>query len=367
MSLPYEDDEIFSIGGQSLRRGEQATIMLKLPRLFDFTQLAMPVRIFRGLRPGPAIFVSGAIHGDEVIGPEIIKRVMLRLAKGKRMQGLSGTLVFVPIVNVFGFNANSRYLPDHRDLNRSFPGSKDGSLAARVAAIFLDEVVRKCHAGIDLHSAKVNRVNLPQIRVDLSDPITDRLARAFGAPVILNSKVRDGSLREVAEDLGIHMLVFEGGEGLRSNEAYVKIGVKGVINVLREAGNLPSKKRTDEDKNNSGKDTESPEKSSFVAQTSYWLRASQSGSIRSRTHLGAIIKPDSVLAEISDPFGENIKNVKSRTSGIVIGESLIPLINQGDALFHIATGAKKSEITRLVEEFPDLLSWYEAEPVRDRS
>ncbi len=184
----------FRIQGQSIPAGEQAVIDLALPKLNSHTALSMPLHVVHGKKDGPRLFVSAAIHGDELNGVEIIRRLL----EVKALRRLSGTLVAVPVVNVYGLIHQSRYLPDRRDLNRSFPGFAEGSLAARVAHLFIDEIVRHCSHGIDLHTGAIHRTNLPQIRANLDDAETERLAIAFGVPVVLNAALRDGSLREAA-------------------------------------------------------------------------------------------------------------------------------------------------------------------------
>jgi hypothetical protein len=180
--------------------------------------MSLPIEVIRGKEEGPVMFVSAALHGDEINGVEIVRRLLAK----KALKSIKGALIAVPIVNVFGFNSKSRYLPDRRDLNRSFPGSENGSLAGQLAHTFITEIVQKCTHGIDLHCAAINRINLPQIRACLDDPETQRMANAFNMPVALHSELRDGSLRSAARELGIPTLLFEGGEALRFNEKTIK-------------------------------------------------------------------------------------------------------------------------------------------------
>ncbi len=199
-------DAIF-IGGVQVEQGQRTTIDLPMARLYTHTEMTMPVHVVHGKKPGPVLFVCAAIHGDEIVGVEIIRRLL----KLKFLSRLHGTLLAIPVVNPFGFINRSRYLPDRRDLNRSFPGSRKGSLASRLASLFMEEIAGYCTHGIDLHSGSNSRSNLPQVRACLDDAETERLARVFGAPVIINSRVRDGSLREAVADKGIPMLLYEGG------------------------------------------------------------------------------------------------------------------------------------------------------------
>ena len=229
------------IADTEILRGTRVTINLELPKLYN-TPTNLPIRVIRGKKDGPIVFVSAAIHGDELNGIEIIRR----LRKLSILNKLKGTLILVPIVNVYGIMNLSRYLPDRRDLNRSFPGSIKGSLASRVAKTFFDEVVLRCDLGIDLHTASIHKSNLPQVRTNIDNEYTFKLAKAFGAPVVLHSELRDGSLRGTAQDSGVPILLYEAGEALRFDETSIRIGVAGIINVLREIQMLPAvlKKKT---------------------------------------------------------------------------------------------------------------------------
>lgn len=310
-----------TIGDVSVNAGERKTIDLPIARLYSHNAMNMPVQVIHGKKEGPRLFISAAIHGDEINGVEIVRR-LLRL---KLLQSLKGTLIAIPIVNVYGFINKSRYLPDHRDLNRSFPGSYKGSLASHVARLFMDEIVDKCTHGIDLHTGANHRANLPQVRVVIDDPETERLAYAFGAPVIINARLRDNSLREAVIEKGIPMILYEGGEGLRFNEQAIQFGLKGIISVMRELGMVPKRKKQ-------RKRLREP----IVVESTSWVRATKSGIIYLPHKLGATIKKNEVMASIFDPFGENEEKVISPVDGIIIGCLQLPLVHKGDALFHIA-------------------------------
>jgi predicted deacylase len=198
------------IAGQHIAAGTRTTIELPLPPLYTHTPMVMPVHVVRGKKDGPVLLLSAAVHGDELNGIEIIRRI-LQLSAMKRIKG---SIIAVPVVNVYGLIQSSRYLPDRRDLNRSFPGSDRGSLAARLADIFLNQLVAKCTHGIDLHTGAIHRSNLPQIRANLDDEMTLTMAKSFGTPVVLNSNLRDGSLREAADCRGVPMLLYETGQAL---------------------------------------------------------------------------------------------------------------------------------------------------------
>ena len=221
-----------NIGGFIITPGTETKIELPVAKLYTDADVSLPIQVFRSKREGPTLFISAAVHGDELNGIEIIRRLITQ----KTFKIIRGTVIAVPMVNVYGVVNQSRYLPDRRDLNRSFPGSAKGSLAARVAHIFLNEIVRHCDYGIDLHTGAIHRSNLPQIRADLSCDKTKELALAFGVPVVLNSNIIDGSLRESAVANNTKVLLYEAGEALRFDELSIRAGMKGVINVLKNLG-----------------------------------------------------------------------------------------------------------------------------------
>ena len=326
-----------TINGVTIEPGTRTTVDLPAGRLYTHAPMSMPVHVVCGKHDGPRIFVSAAIHGDEINGVEIIRRIL----KLPQINHLRGTIIAVPIVNVHGLINHSRYLPDRRDLNRSFPGSDKGSLAARMANLFMKEIVENCGYGIDIHTAAIHRNNLPQIRANLDDPETEMLARTFGVPVIISSNLRDGSLREAAAEHGIPMLLYESGEALRFDEVSIRAGVRGVVNVMRVLGMLPPSR--------SKKGTIEP----VVARSSSWIRTPGSGILRSMVALGARVKKNNLLGVISDPFGEREVQLTSPYSGIVIGRTNLPLVNEGDALFHIARFEDVHEAAAAVEEFAE--------------
>jgi predicted deacylase len=333
-------DKSLCINGVALPLGSRTTIDLPVAPLYTHTPLTMPVHVIRGKRAGPSLFVSAAIHGDEINGVEIIRR-LLRLAALKRLRG---TLIAVPIVNVHGFVSQSRYLPDRRDLNRSFPGSEKGSLTARLAHIFMTEIVGNCTHGIDLHTGALHRDNLPQIRANMDDPETAALAYAFGVPVILNANLRDGSLREAAAENGIPMLLYEGGEALRFDEVPIRAGVRGITSVMRALHMLPPREKKTK-----------THREPVVARASSWVRAPKSGILRRTVRLGSRVRKDQPIGVISDPFGGSEVEVVSPYSGVVIGCTNLPLANEGEALYHVARFHVVAEAAVQVEAFQKAL------------
>ncbi len=312
--------EAFSIGGVSVAPGTRRSVTLPVSALPDHTAVGLNVEVIHGKRAGPVMFVSAAVHGDEVIGVEIVRRLL----RTPQLSNLRGTLLVVPVVNSFGFLARSRYLPDRRDLNRCFPGSESGSLGSRLAYIFLREVVLRCDFGIDLHSAAEHRTNLPQIRVTPQDATTARMARAFGAPVILTSALRDKSLRGEAAERGTPVLLYEAGEGLRFDEFGVRVGVAGILRVMRDEGMLAAK------------GIAKARTPSLICRASSWLRAPVGGLLRTFRAEGEIVDEGDVLAAISDPAGDVETELLAPGPGILIGRAVLPVVNEGDAVFHLA-------------------------------
>lgn len=311
----------FDIAGIQVAAGERRNVQIPVVTLYTNTPVTLPVRVVRGKTEGPTLFISAALHGDEIIGVEIIRRLLMMPV----LKQLRGTLLAVPIVNTLAFLHHSRYLPDRRDLNRSFPGSETGSLAARLAHLFLKEIVGRADYGIDLHTGAINRPNLPQIRTDVSNPEALRLAMAFGAPLLLNSEPTAGTLREYTTQKGIPVLLYESSEALRFDEVCIRIGVRGVINVLRALAMLPAS-RTDG----------TPPPAPVFAKSSTWVRATASGILRAQTALGEEVRKGQVLAVIGDPLAEVEVEVKSSADGVIIGRVSMPLVHEGDAVFHVA-------------------------------
>jgi hypothetical protein len=326
-----------TIANTEILAGERRQLFINVARLFDFTEMGMPVEVVRGKQDGPHLFVCAAIHGDEINGVEIIRRLLRHPA----LENIKGTLIAVPIVNVFGYNNKSRYLPDRRDLNRHFPGSPNGSMAGQLAHSFLEEIVKHCTHGVDLHTGAIHRSNLPQIRANLDDPETNRLAHAFNVPVMINSSLRDGSLREAARELNIPILLFEGGEALRHDEQVISSGLNGILTLMNEIGMISFEgQKADDDK-------------LFIALSSSWLRAPQSGSLRPIKTLGGRVEKGEVLGVISDPFGRIQAEIVAKSPGIIIGAVTLPLVNRGDALFHIASFADPEEVEEHIDDFLD--------------
>ncbi len=310
----------FEFCNEKVAPGEARIINIPLSNLATHTPMNLPVHVTHGRRDGPVLFVSAAIHGDEIIGVEIIRRLL----KLKALKRIRGTLMLIPIVNVYGFIAHERYLQDRRDLNRCFPGTTKGSLASQIAKRFMTEVVERSDVGIDIHTALVNRHNLPQIRGDLSKRRVLEMGKAFGAPLLLNSNLRDGSLRQAGQEVDVDILLYEGGEGLRFDERSVKTGVRGVLRVMQYLGML-------------GKDVVKPSKTiPVIAQSASWVRAPEGGIVRFHKRLGERISEGEVMGVVADPFGKKETEIIPAFDGVLIGINKLPIVNQGDAIFNIA-------------------------------
>jgi uncharacterized protein len=313
--------ESFAIGGVRVRAGQAKSVELPIARLVTGGDVSLPVRVVHGREPGPVVWIDAAVHGDEVVGVEVIRQVLALVSP----KTLRGTLMAVPVVNVLGFMTGDRYLPDRRDLNRSFPGSARGSLASRIAHLLMTEVVARCDVGIDLHTGSDRRDNLPQIRADLDHPETRRLAAAFGAPVMLHAKLRDGSLRQAARDAGAIALLYEAGEALRLEEGPIVAGVDGVLRVLATLGMLDRAPDVPAE--------------SLECRTSAWMRARGSGILHLEVELGDRVEAGARLGRVADAFGTGGRIVRADGAGIIIGLTRAPIVHAGDAVAHIAAPA----------------------------
>lgn len=327
----------FIIGGETIEPGTSKTIRLPLYMLPSHAAFNLNMRVKHGWERGKCLFLSSTIHGDELNGIEAIRRVLA----SSHLRHLKGTIIAIPIVNILGVLTQSRDLPDRRDLNRSFPGSEKGSAAAQLAYTFLTEIVERCAYGIDLHTGSNNRTNLPQIRCDFESSETLKMALAFGAPVILKSKLRDGSLREASEKIGIPTLLFEGGEALRFDEFAIRAAVQGIFRVMAFLNMIPSEKCI------------SIKESPVISPISRWLRAPYTGLFRATCNLGKKVLKGDVVGKISDPLGIKTVDVVADIDGIVIGRSQLPLVYQGDALFNIAWVPDPARAEATIEGFDE--------------
>ncbi|NCP13495.1 MAG: succinylglutamate desuccinylase/aspartoacylase family protein [Sphingomonadales bacterium] len=340
----------FDIAGVSVAPGAAQDVTFQITTMATGMASSLAVRVLHGAKPGPAVFVSAAIHGDEIIGTAVIQR----LAQVLRPENLSGTVLLVPVANIFGFLNRSRYLPDRRDLNRSFPGSSGGSLAGQIANIFYREVVGRCQLGIDIHSAAIHRYNLPQIRIAAGNKRLTELAMAFGAPVIIESPLREGSLRDLAHQTGVEMLLLEAGEALRFDRLSIETGVAGVARVLGHIGMIEA----DDGLANVGIPAR--------ANRSVWVRSPRGGVMQAVRESGAPVRKGDLLACVSGLFGEDAQEMVSPVDGIIIGHATLPVVHQGDALFHIAEIAHPERVGAQIESINDAILASEPEGFAER-
>jgi predicted deacylase len=327
------DDEVMIISGHHIYPGERLRFEIPLPSLVTTTEVGMPVEVIRGQHPGPVLLITAAIHGDEVNGVEAIHRLL----KSKKLKNIQGTVIAVPIVNIYGFHSNSRYLPDRRDLNRCFPGKPDGTLGARIAHVILEELVKYATHVIDLHTGAIHRSNIPQIRAFVNKQEIRDLAKSFGAHVIINSNLKDGSFREAVRSRGIPMLLFEGGQALRFEEHVIKVTLRGIFEVMKFIGMIKSKK--------------SKPSECLEAKKSFWVRASESGILKIKKTLGSIVKRGELLALVTDTFGKVVEEITAPFDGVIIGGTHLPIIFAGEASFTLGL----FEDIEIVEEYFELM------------
>jgi predicted deacylase len=324
----------FELAGHFIQPGERKQFDVPAANLYTHTPLDLCVEVVHGRKPGPVLLVCAAIHGDELNGVEIIRRMRSFRSLGR----LHGTLVLVPVVNLFGFIHQSRYLPDRRDLNRCFPGSERGSLGSRVANLFFNDIVRHCTHVIDLHTGAVHRDNLPQIRAALDVPGVSDMAKGFSIPVIINSGMIENSLRHEASAIGIPVITYEAGEALRLDERCIVTGVRGVVSVMRSLGMLPSRRIS------------TVPAEPFIARSSSWFRAPTDGVFRPLVKLGTRLQKGDTLGVIAAPFSDAEHVLEAKADGIVICVNNLPLVNEGDALFHIARFGESAIVEEQIAE-----------------
>ena len=300
---------------------------------YSGSSVEIPAFVWRGEKDGPTVFITAAVHGDEINGTGVIRR----LIRNRPFELLAGTLVLLPVVNLLGFERHTRYLPDRRDLNRSFPGSPNGSAAARMAWAFFEEVFIRCDYGIDLHTAAVRRTNFPNVRADMSNKRLAAFARAFGADLIVNGKGPKGSLRQSASKAGCATLILEAGEVWKVESGVVEYATRGITNCLQFLGMVQGK----------------PEEPPYRVETdaSKWVRASQGGFLEFHVGPGDIFAKDEAIATNTDLTGDDQNVILAPRDGIVLGMTTIPSVAPGDPVCHLAYPRKgvTKKISRVVD------------------
>ncbi len=316
------------IAGVSVAPGESQDVRLKISETYTGDEVAVPIRVIRAKNPGPTIFISAAVHGDELNGTGIIHDLLY----GSPLDLLCGSLLLIPVVNVLGFEQQERYLPDRRDLNRCFPGSPTGSLTSRVADTLMREIIQKCDYGIDLHTAASYRTNFPNIRGDLSLPAVRQLADSFGCELTVDGKGPVGSLRREACKAGCPTIILEAGEPYKLEPSILETGVRGIRNVLIRLGVI------------SGTVVEPPYRA-HVRKTT-WLRAELGGIVRFHVNLGDLVEEGQPIASNYSILGEQQSTINSTTNGVVLGLTTMPAIKPGEPVCHIAIISQRMKTIR---------------------
>lgn len=301
----------------------KTVINLDIAKLHTGTPLDVPVLIQRSRKPGPTLLLTAGIHGNELNGVEIVRQLIQK----KYNVPEKGTIICIPVVNVFGFINQERKFPDGRDLNRVFPGGKNGPLASRFAYAIMNEIIPHIDYCIDYHTGGDQRFNYSQIRIDSSDAETLELAKVFGSKFIINSPILEKSFRKSVTVLGKKVLLFEGGKSLDLDRIVTQRAIEGTLQVLHHLGF-----RSDKDELAFVPSV----KQHFVTKSS-WVRSPKSGMYRSFTSLGSKVEKNQLLGSVSDPFGGKEKPIKAPSEGYIICQNHAPIVNQGDALFHITT------------------------------
>ncbi len=309
--------DFIEINGEKVARGEDKLINLSIARLPTYTSIDLPVRVIRGNNPGPVLLISGGLHGDEINGIEIVRRMLVKNV----LKPENGSVIAIPLMNVYGFIQNVRGVPDGKDINRSFPGSKNGSLANLVAYNIMNEIIPIIDYGIDFHTGGASRANFPQIRCTFDVPENIELAKIFSPPVILHSKLIEKSFRKAAHKKGKQILVFETGESLRIDHSGIEEAIKGTQRLMKHLAmirNAPEPQQTE------------------IFEKSSWVRAKIAGLFHPKVELGDNISKRQLLGRITDPYGNETVKVVSNYNGKVIGLNYNPVVHKGDAILHIA-------------------------------
>ena len=300
-----------------IRPGESADLRVRLSERYSGAPVEAPLHVVRGHGPGPTVCVTAAVHGDEINGTGAIRH----LIREQRPELQAGTLVLVPVVNMPGFERHTRYLPDRRDLNRCFPGRADGSLAARLAWSFFERVTRHCNWGVDLHTASVRRTNYPNVRADLNHPGLARLAKAFGAEVLVHGAGPRGSLRRAATRAGCPTLILEAGEVWKVEASVLEVAVRGVLNCLRHLGMLDGEPE--------------PAAAPVEIRQTRWVRAEEGGFLEFHVRPGERLNAGDAIATATDLLGETRSVMAAEASGVVLGMTTMPSVFPGDPVYHL--------------------------------
>lgn len=317
----------FHILGKEIMPGESVELSMDVAKLHTHTPIQVPVFVSRSLNDGPVLLLMAGMHGDEINGMEIIRRIIRK----KWNKPMNGTIICLPVFNIFGFLNLKRELPDGRDLNRSFPGAKNGSLASQFAYQFMKQIAPNVDIVIDFHTGSAQRSNCAQIRCLITDKVSMELAEVFNPPFIVHSNYIAKSVREALNKMGKKILLFEGGKTNSINETIVEEGLMGIQRILNHFNMRQFK-------------IEQSDREPIVIKSSKWFRAPISGVFHASILNGQFVKRGDLLGYVSDPYGQTERKVKSTSDGYVICMNEAPLVNRGDAIFHI--GSAKNMIDR---------------------
>ncbi|SDR81771.1 hypothetical protein SAMN04487764_0755 [Gillisia sp. Hel1_33_143] len=317
-----DKDDVLEILGKKILPGTGAVINLNMAKLYTTTSVEVPVVIERSKKPGPVVLITAGMHGDEINGVEIVRQLISKNIN----KPVKGTIICIPVVNVFGFLNLSREFPDGRDLNRVFPGTKNGSLASRFAFQFVSKILPVADFCLDFHTGGASRFNAAQIRVQKGDENSLKYAKIFNAPFTMYSKTIAKSYRETCYKQGKMVLLFEGGKSLDSNKDIAKHGVDGTTRILNHLGMLKPRFIC-----------EDPPLNSILIESSAWMRAKYSGMLHVKIACGKLVEKGEYIATITDPYGKFRHKVTANHSGYIINVNQSPIVYQGDAIFHITT------------------------------
>ena len=336
----------WTFNGTSVKAGTTVDLKLKVSERYTGDPIHLPVRVIRAKKPGPAVFVSAAIHGDELNGVGVIHELMF----GDPVNLRAGTLILVPVVNIFGFENQLRYMPDRRDLNRSFPGSSSGSLTGRVARVIFDTLVKRCDYGIDPHTAATGRTNFPNVRGDLTKPEVRRIVKAFGCELMVNGKGPDGSFRREAVKAGCNTIILEAGEPLKIEPSVLEVGLRGVHNVLIELGMVPGVVRRPAYQTRIDKST--------------WVRSNVGGLLRFHVGPGDVVAQGQPIATNASVIGRERSVLTAPSAGIVLGMTTMPMVKPGEPVCHLAV-PKEASLKRIAKTVGGLKSASLGQRLRD--
>ncbi|HPJ97975.1 MAG TPA: succinylglutamate desuccinylase/aspartoacylase family protein [Candidatus Hydrogenedentes bacterium] len=321
---PFEERETLVIAGQSIPLGETRELQLPFDETYLGEPVSVPIYVMRAPQPGPRVFLTGTLHGDELNGMGIIRELLY----GNPLQLVRGSLILIPVINIHGLERHARNMPDRRDPNRCFPGSARGSQTSRMAHAIFTEIVKQCDYGIDFHSAAIRRVNYPNVRAYTRNLKTRMLAEAFGCELIINNQGPQGSLRRSAVQAGVPCIILEAGEVWKIEPTVVEIGVRGVLNVLRTVGMLQGEPRK-------------PPFQLIVTKTS-WVRAPTGGILDFHARPGDLVRRNECLATISSVFGREHSALLAPVDGIVLGMTTMPAVKPGGPVYHLAVLSKRN-------------------------